>query len=83
MELGAIHSNYKTTPCKFWLENGECKFGEGCCYYHQESEKRRLIDPLPALPVGVSLPPMPEKMRKNKKKKDSDCEIMKKYQDER
>jgi hypothetical protein len=29
-----------------------------------------LIDPLPALPVGVSLPPMPEKMRKNKKKKD-------------
>jgi len=42
-----------------------------------------LIDPLPALPVGVSLPPMPEKMRKNKKKKDQDSEIMKKYQDER
>ena len=32
--LGAIHSNYKTIPCKYWQMNGTCKFGEGCSYYH-------------------------------------------------
>ena len=27
MALGAIHSNYKTEPCKYWIESGHCKFG--------------------------------------------------------
>ena len=44
------------------LKDGECKFGEECSFYHNEQERRRLIDPLPNLPEGVTLPPMPEKI---------------------
>jgi hypothetical protein len=62
--LGAVHSNYKTIPCKYWAESpGNCKFGDSCSFYHDKNEKRRLIDPLPNLPEGVTLPPMPEKLR--------------------
>ena len=61
-----MHSNYKTIPCKYWKETGECKFGEGCSFYHEPQEKRRLIDPLPNLPEGVTLPPMPEKLKKSR-----------------
>jgi hypothetical protein len=25
--LGAVLSNFKTTPCKYWEEKGECQFG--------------------------------------------------------
>jgi len=67
--LGAIHSNYKTMPCKNFLETGECKFGEGCSFYHNDKERRKLIDPLPSLPEGASLPPMPEKLKNYKKNK--------------
>jgi hypothetical protein len=45
------------------MKDGECKFGDGCSFYHTEEEKRKLIDPLPNLPEGVTLPPMPEKMK--------------------
>lgn len=62
--LGAVHSNYKTIPCKYWKETGKCQYGEGCSFYHENNEKRRLIDPLPNLPEGVTLPPMPEKLKK-------------------
>jgi len=63
--LGAVHSNYKTIPCKYWAEltPGCCKFGDSCSFFHDTEEKRRLIDPLPNLPEGVTLPPMPEKLR--------------------
>lgn len=61
--MGAVHSNYKTEPCKNWTETGECKFGDGCSFYHNDKERRRLIDPLPNLPEGVTLPPMPEKVK--------------------
>lgn len=61
--LGAVHSNYKTEPCKNFFKDGECKFGDGCSFYHNVDEKRKLIDPLPNLPEGVTLPPMPEKMK--------------------
>ena len=61
--LGAVHSNYKTIPCKYWAADGSCKFGDSCSFYHDTEEKRRLIDPLPNLPEGVTLPPMPEKLR--------------------
>lgn len=64
--LGAVHSNYKTEPCKNMLKDGECKFGDECSFYHNEQERRRLIDPLPNLPEGVTLPPMPEKPRTHK-----------------
>ena len=62
--LGAVHSNYKTIPCKNWTETGECKFGEGCSFYHDKKERRRLIDPIPDLPEGVNLPPMPDKLKR-------------------
>lgn len=66
--LGAVHSNYKTEPCKNFQETGECKFGEGCSFFHNEEERRKLIDPLPHLPEGVTLPPMPEKLKNYKQK---------------
>jgi len=44
-------------------EFGECKFGDGCSFYHDDKEKRSLIDPLPNLPEGVTLPPMPERQQ--------------------
>jgi hypothetical protein len=56
-------------PCKNFLETGECKFGEGCSFYHNDKERRKLIDPLPSLPEGASLPPMPEKLKNYKKNK--------------
>lgn len=69
--MGAVHSNYKTNPCKYWEESGECKFGDSCSFYHGESEKRKLIDPLPNLPEGVTLPPMPEKTKYFSNKKQN------------
>jgi hypothetical protein len=68
--LGAVHSNYKTQPCKNWFEKGECKFGEGCSFYHNDQEKRKLIDPLPNLPEGVTLPPMPDKLKNYRHKQN-------------
>lgn len=61
--LGAVHSNYKTEACKYMEKEGKCPFGEGCSFYHGDVDKRSLIDPLPNLPEGVTLPPMPEKIR--------------------
>lgn len=49
-------------------DEGKCPFGEGCSFYHNGDEKRELIDPLPNLPEGVTLPPMPEKIRNPKGK---------------
>jgi hypothetical protein len=56
-------------PCRNFFDLGECKFGDGCSFYHNDEEKRRLIDPLPNLPEGVTLPPMPEKLKNYKQKK--------------
>ena len=67
--IGAVHSNYKTKPCKNMQREGQCKFGAQCSFYHNEEERRKLIDPLPKLPEGVTLPPMPEKLRNNNKLK--------------
>jgi len=67
--LGAVHSNYKTEPCKNFMRGIECKFGDGCSFYHSEDERRKLIDPLPNLPEGVTLPPMPEKLKRHKQNK--------------
>jgi len=49
------------------MTEGECKFGDGCSFFHSEEERRKLIDPLPNLPEGVTLPPMPEKMKHHNK----------------
>ena len=48
-------------------KEGKCPFGEGCSFFHDDVEKRNLIDPLPNLPEGVTLPPMPEKIRSSHK----------------
>mmetsp|Transcript_19969 Transcript_19969/g.30714 ORF Transcript_19969/g.30714 Transcript_19969/m.30714 type:complete len:119 (-) Transcript_19969:538-894(-) len=61
--LGAVHSNYKTQPCKNWFAHKDCKFGEDCSFYHSEGEKRSLLDPLPNLPEGVTILPMHDKMK--------------------
>jgi len=63
--LGAVHSNFKTIKCKYISAGQECKFGrENCSFYHDETDQRKLTDPLPNLPEGVTLPPMPEMRRK-------------------
>jgi hypothetical protein len=49
------------------LREGTCPFGDACSYAHGNVEKRNLIDPIPDLPDGVSLPPMPEKLRNSHK----------------
>lgn len=59
--LGAVHSNFKTERCRIFHETGECKWGENCSFYHTEADRRSLTDPLPNVPEGVTLPPMPEK----------------------
>jgi len=61
--LGGVHSNYKTQPCKNMLNGGYCRYGEACHFYHNEQERRNLIDTLPDLPEGVILPPMPQWIR--------------------
>jgi len=38
---------------------GECKYGKNCCFYHTSEERRNLLDPLPDIPEGGYLPPMP------------------------
>jgi len=50
------------------LKEGKCKFGDGCCFYHSEKDRRNLIDPLPELPQGITLPPLPACIRNNKNK---------------
>jgi len=48
-------------------KDGKCPYGDDCSFFHTDDEKRNLIDPLPNLPEGVTLPPMPEKTRTNHK----------------
>jgi len=48
-------------------KDGKCPYGDDCSFFHDDVEKRNLIDPLPNLPEGVTLPPMPEKIRSNQK----------------
>jgi hypothetical protein len=48
-------------------KENKCPFGEGCSFFHNDDERRNLIDPLPNLPEGVTLPPMPEKIRNSHK----------------
>lgn len=67
--LGAVHSNYKTMKCKNFYQTGECKFGDGCSFFHCDKEQRNLTDPLPNLPEGVTLPPNVEKLKNFREKK--------------
>ena len=49
------------------MKGEPCPFGDSCSFYHDDTDRRKLIDPLPNLPEGVTLPPMPEKMRNHRK----------------
>jgi len=48
------------------IKEGKCKYGDSCCFYHSEEDRRNLIDPLPELPKGTTLPPLPICIRNNK-----------------
>ena len=38
--LGAVHSNYKTMPCRNWFQKKVCEFGAKCSFYHDIKDKR-------------------------------------------
>ena len=52
-QVGAVHSNYKTSMCKNFEETGQCKYGPSCCFAHGSAELRALTDPMPAVPQEV------------------------------
>ena len=52
------------------INEGYCRYGEACHFYHNEIERRNLIDTLPDLPDGVLLPPMPQWIRNQETKCD-------------
>lgn len=51
--VGAVHSNYKTQPCRNFDINGMCSFGNLCCFAHGKEELRSLTDPMPPIPQEV------------------------------
>ena len=51
--VGAVHSNYKTQPCRNFELNGMCSYGNLCCFAHGPSDLRRLTQPMPAIPPEV------------------------------
>jgi len=51
------------------IKDGYCRYGEACHFYHNDHERRNLIDTLPDLPDGVSLPPMPQWIKNKKQTK--------------
>ena len=70
--LGAVHSNYKTEPCRYLEREGKCPYDVACSYYHNEAERRMLTDELPdSLPEGAILPPMPKNMYKARKRREN------------
>ena len=42
------YSNYKTVKCKFFENDGQCKFGRNCSFAHGDQDLRKPYDPLPA-----------------------------------
>lgn len=47
---GYVKNNYKTIPCKFYMQDGHCSFGERCTYAHGEEDLRPLY--VPASVIG-------------------------------
>ena len=41
------YNNYKTQRCKYFDQEGTCKFGKNCSYAHGEYEMRNPYDNLP------------------------------------
>mmetsp|Transcript_3561 Transcript_3561/g.5368 ORF Transcript_3561/g.5368 Transcript_3561/m.5368 type:complete len:87 (-) Transcript_3561:592-852(-) len=44
---GAPYSNYKTQLCKFWVEDGKCRYKQNCSYAHGDAELRKPYEPVP------------------------------------
>ena len=40
------YDNYKTVRCKYFDEEGVCKFGKNCTFAHGDLELRGLYDPI-------------------------------------
>ena len=45
------YNNYKTQRCKYFDDNGVCKFGKNCSYAHGDNELRNPYDNLPVPPM--------------------------------
>ena len=41
------YNNTKTQLCKFWLQDGKCRFGKNCTFAHGEHELRKPYEPVP------------------------------------
>lgn len=52
------YNNYKTQRCKYFDEQGQCKFGKNCSYAHGDFELRNPYDTMAgALPPSYMFPP--------------------------
>ena len=45
--MNVQYNNYKTQLCKFWEQEGKCKFNKNCSYAHGNDELRKPYDELP------------------------------------
>ena len=45
--LNIPYNNYKTQMCKYFVQEGVCKFGNNCSYSHGQNELRNPYDNLP------------------------------------
>lgn len=41
------YNNYKTQLCKFWVQEGKCRFNKNCSYAHGDHELRKPYEALP------------------------------------
>lgn len=63
--LNIPYNNYKTQRCKYFDQEGQCKFGKNCSYAHGEDELRNPYDfvtqtpvpPINPLPNQFMMPP--------------------------
>jgi hypothetical protein len=57
--LNIPYNNYKTQRCKYFDEQGQCKFGKNCSYAHGEEELRNPYDFVSQSTVPPPVNPMP------------------------
>ena len=41
------YNNFKTQKCKYYMQEGQCRFGKNCTYAHGLDELRLPYDALP------------------------------------
>jgi len=58
--LNIPYNNHKTQKCKFFEQEGQCKFGKNCSFAHGLDELRNPYEPLPiAPPTAAPINPFP------------------------